>query len=487
LNERKTDLYRKWTYVHGTVIEEGSEKGKKKTKFVLFTPFAFFASQAKRKPEVKRMNQWIDLIVPVRRRRFRRRDSGADLNTGLAVLGGLGLGASLMYIFDPARGKRRRALMRDQLAHTGRVLARAMPTTSRDIRHRAYGMLAEGSHLFQHEDVSNDVLEARVRAKIGRSVSHPHAISVMAYDDGRVRLSGDVLSSEANRMLSGVSSVRGVRQVENYLTVHSEDEEVPYLQGGRPRTGDRFALLQSNWSPTARLLTGVAGGALMANCIARRDPLSIALGTLGFGLFVRGVTNLDLKSMIGVGSDCRAVEVQKTININAPVERVFDFWNNYHNFPRAMSRVREVIPEGSGRSRWIIAGPAGIPVEWTAEITEMVPNKLLAWRSIPGSRIEHAGAIHFESKSDGGTRIQIRMCYHPIAGAVGHILARVVGCDPKSDMDADLVRMKTFIETGHAPHDAAMRARTGHAPDSDGTKQAKVVQPSHFTSGMRRS
>lgn len=344
--------------------------------------------------------------------------------------------------------------MRDRMMHTGRVLARAMPAMSRDIKQRAYGMLAEGGHLFQHEDVPNEILEARVRAKIGRSVSHPHAITA-TIDDGVVTLRGEILDHELNRMLSGVSAVHGVRQVESRLTVHSEEEEVACLQGGRPRTGDRFALLQDNWSPTARLLTGVTGGALMANCLARRDPLSVALGTLGFGLFMRGATNRDLKSLIGVGQDCRPIEVQKTININAPVERVFEFWNNYQNFPRFMSRVRQVILEGGGRSRWIVAGPAGIPIEWTAEITELTPYKLLAWRSIPGAAIDHSGTIHFESKTDGGTRVHIGLSYHPIGGALGHILARMAGSDPKSEMDADLVRMKTYIETGHAPHDAA--------------------------------
>jgi uncharacterized membrane protein len=218
----------------------------------------------------------------------------------------------------------------------------------------------------------------------------------------------------------------------------------------------------------------------MVNCLAKRDQVSVTLGAFGFGLFLRGVTNMDLKSLIGVGRDCRAIGVQKTININAPVERVFDFWTNYQNFPRFMSRVREVIPVGNGRSRWLVSGPAGVPIEWTSEITEMVPNKLLAWRSIPGSAIDHSGVIHFEPKVDGGTRIHIQMCYRPIGGALGHTLARLVGSDPKSELDADMVRMKTFIETGHPPHDAAANQQLhGPAVNTTGAKQAKAVRPAH--------
>src|SRR5262249_5241078 len=175
--------------------------------------------------------------------------------------------------------------------------------------------------LFRREEVSDETLTARVRAKLGRSVSHPQALSVTA-SDGHVTLSGPVLAHEADRLLSGVSSVRGVKGVENVLTVHTRAEDVPSLQGGRPRTGDRFPRLRRNWSPTARLLAGVAGGALMTHCLARRDPVSITLGAAGFGLLMRSVTNLELKSLLGVGRARRAIKVRKTIKIHAPIEEV---------------------------------------------------------------------------------------------------------------------------------------------------------------------
>ena len=182
------------------------------------------------------------------------------------------------------------------MAHAARMLARATGATSRDLTHRIYGTLAESGNLFRCEEISDDVLTDRVRARIGRSVSHPHAISVTV-NDGHVSLSGPVLAHEAPRLLSGVSSVRGVKGVENALTVHTEAENISSLQGGRPRTGDRFALMQTNWSPTARLLAGLAGGALMANCLARRSLLGAPLGAVGAGLLMRSATNMDMKSL----------------------------------------------------------------------------------------------------------------------------------------------------------------------------------------------
>jgi uncharacterized membrane protein len=401
------------------------------------------------------MNYWMNSILSYGpfKGRSRRRAMNAPM-TGLMGLGGLGLGAGLMYIFDPDKGRRRRALARDQMKHMSRMLSRAMTATSRDLTHRVHGAVAEGGKIFRREDVSDDALTHRVRTQIGRSVSHPHAISVTV-NDGHVVLSGPVLAHESSRLISGVLSVPGVKAVENVLTVHTNPENISSLQGGRPRTGDRFALMQTNWSPTTRLIAGLAGGALMANCLARRDLVGSALGAMGFGLFMRSATNREMKTLLGVGRDRQPIKVQKTINIHAPVEQVFDFWTDHRNFPRFMSKVREALPIGEGRSHWIVAGPAGLPIEFTAEITKQVPNKLLAWKSLPGSTVRHGGVVYFEPVHEGSTRVHIEMCYHPIGGMIGHAMARFFRSDPKSEMDADLLRMKTFIEKGHMPHDAA--------------------------------
>ncbi len=125
-----------------------------------------------------------------------------------------------------------------------------------------------------------------------------------------------------------------------------------------------------------------------------------------------------------------------------------------------MRNVREVRDLGDGRSHWIVTGPAGTEVEWDATITRLESNKVLAWKTVPGSIVEHAGIIHFQPNPDGSTRVHIRLSYNPPAGALGHVVASLFGADPKSEMDEDLVRMKTFIETGKLPRDAAAYAET---------------------------
>jgi hypothetical protein len=59
------------------------------------------------------------------------------------VLGALGIGALAMYFFDPASGRRRRALLREQLAHAQREIGDYAEGTAKDLRNRAQGLAAE--------------------------------------------------------------------------------------------------------------------------------------------------------------------------------------------------------------------------------------------------------------------------------------------------------------------------------------------------------
>jgi uncharacterized membrane protein len=204
-----------------------------------------------------------------------------------------------------------------------------------------------------------------------------------------------------------------------------------------------------------RLLMGAAGGAMATFGAGRHDTLGGARTLTGLTLLTRVLTNMELKRMLGVGVGRRAVDIQKTINLNAPVDQVFRLWANYQNFPHFMSNVREVKDLGDGRSHWIVSGPAGTSVEWDAVITAYSPNEVLAWRTEPNSLVQHAGIIQFRSHPDGSTTVNIQLTYNPAAGGLGHIVASPFGADPKSRTDEDLVRMKSFIEIGKVPSDAA--------------------------------
>jgi uncharacterized membrane protein len=379
------------------------------------------------------------------------------------ILLGSALGALAMYFLDPASGPRRRARTRHRVVHAAHVAGEAGKVTARDTAQRAQGVWAEAKKLFRPDDVSDEALVGRVRAALGRVVFHPHAIEVFV-DRGHVDISGPILTDEVRALLGCVRHIPGVRGVSDHLTVYPSAEGVPALQGGVPRGADKLGSYgefgRDHWAPAARLLAGALGAGLMLRSARERGLWGALLGATGGGLLARAVINYDLASLVGLGE--RGITVQKVIKVSALVEEVFGFWTDYQNFPRFMSNVREVQPVAEGRSRWVVAGPAGVPVHWTAEVTRVLPRSLIEWRATGDSEVRHYGSVRFERLGSGSgenaTRVTVRLSYVPPAGAFGHAVAAMFGADPKTEMDADLMRMKTMIETGRAPHDAARPA-----------------------------
>jgi osmotically-inducible protein OsmY len=145
-------------------------------------------------------------------------------------MGGLGVGAALMYLFDPERGKRRRALLRDKAFHVAHSAGENLDVRSRDAANRLHGLLARTRALLTRERVPDTVVAERVRSRIGHAVSHPGSIEVTVHN-GRVTLAGPALSGEIDPLLCEVERVRGVTGVENKLELHEKPGSVPGLQG----------------------------------------------------------------------------------------------------------------------------------------------------------------------------------------------------------------------------------------------------------------
>lgn len=149
----------------------------------------------------------------------------------LVALFGVGVGAAVMYLFDPDRGSRRRALLRDKLATAANKVPDAMSATARDLRNRAKGLAAAArSKVSSSEPATDQVVEARVRSKLGRVVSHPHAIHVTTHR-GQVTLSGPILAPEVPELMSRIKAVDGVKDVVNQLEEHEQSGNIPALQG----------------------------------------------------------------------------------------------------------------------------------------------------------------------------------------------------------------------------------------------------------------
>ncbi len=385
--------------------------------------------------------------------------------SGLRLLLSSGLGAAAMYYFDPDRGRYRRALVRDQLVHAKHKTNHGASVVARDSRNRARGLAARMRSLLDRGQPDDALLTERVRACLGRAVSHPRAIHVQS-EGGVITLTGPVLAAEVPLLIDCVLGVPGVRDVRNQLDMHAEPGRIPALQGGTPRhPGAGRLFRQENWSPTERAAGGLLG-ALAAIWGFGRDSFGGTLvGTAGVLLMGRAATNLPMRRLIGIG-EAHAVDVQKSIRIHAPVEKVYGLWDDFANFPMFMRHVRNVQrirTEGGAddkeRWRWTVTGPTGTELEFDSVVTAREENALIAWETEGDALIHHSGQVRFMDGGDGSTIVDVKMTYNPVAGAVGHVIAKVIGTDPKSQMDDDLLRMKSFLETGKLPRDAAAPAK----------------------------
>ncbi|HJV50846.1 MAG TPA: SRPBCC family protein [Noviherbaspirillum sp.] len=370
-----------------------------------------------------------------------------------AAIGAAALGAAAMYLSDPDRGRRRRALIKDQARSAVHKTSNAIDVASRDIGNRMQGLRAQGRRMLRMRgrEAGDQVVAARVRECLGRAVSHPHAVKVNAIQ-GCVVLSGPILAEEKDRLLDAVRSVEGVSEIDDRLTVHESATGVAALQGGRRLAQARNVLMQDNWPPALRAVALVGGGTMGMYGMRSRNPAGALFAVLGLGIALRGALNRPFWRRAGARA-MKPLDLHKTIYINASPERVFDAWSKYENFPRFMSNVQQVQDLGNGRSHWIVSGPAGTQVEWDSTLTESHRPELLAWHTEPDAVLEHHGRVHFEAV-DGGTRVTIDMGYNPPGGAAGEAFASLFTGSPKRQLDEDLMRMKSFIESGVPPHDA---------------------------------
>lgn len=208
-----------------------------------------------------------------------------------------------------------------------------------------------------------------------------------------------------------------------------------------------------------RWLSVIAGSALAAYGLKRRSIPGLVLSAIGGALVWRGATgHCPVYETLGVSTAGqeqgdqvsipygRGIRVEKTVVINAPPERLYDFWRNFENLPRFMDHLESVNVLDRTRSRWVAKGPANIDAEWEAEIINEIPNELIGWRSVDGSRVDNAGSVHF-NRARGGTKVKVVLRYDPPAGKLGAAFAKMFGEDPAVQVEEDLERLKQLIES----------------------------------------
>ena len=232
--------------------------------------------------------------------------------------------------------------------------------------------------------------------------------------------------------------------------VFPEDADVATARSGR------------NISDLEKWLSIAAGSGLALYGLSRLKRNGWLLAGIGGLLLRRGVTqHCDVYEALGLNtavsaSDTRAalggargVNVLESVTINRSLEELYRFWRNLENLPQFMRHLASVEKITDTISHWKATGPAGVTVEWDAEVYNEVPNKLIAWRSLEGADVVSAGSVNFDRAANGmATRVTVHLQYSPPMGKVGAAVARLFGADAETEIREDLQRFTNSIEQG---------------------------------------
>lgn len=158
------------------------------------------------------------------------------------------------------------------------------------------------------------------------------------------------------------------------------------------------------------------------------------------------------------------VHVKKTLTIRKPVEEVYSYWRDFKNLPTFMTHLQSVETTDEGRSHWKAQGPAGLKIEWDAEITADSPNERIEWRSLEHADIKNEGTVRFRpAPGDRGTEVFVDLKYDAPAGQLGAGIAMLFGEEPSQQVQDDLHAFKQVMETGEVVR-------------SEGTLRGRYVQ-----------
>jgi len=155
------------------------------------------------------------------------------------------------------------------------------------------------------------------------------------------------------------------------------------------------------------------------------------------------------------------IHVRESIRLDRSLDAAYAFWRRLENLPRFMTHLEKVTELDDRRSHWVAKGPAGVAVEWDAEIIQDIPGKVIGWRSLPGSDIVTAGSVNFD-EVPGGTELTVHLQYDPPAGRAGAFVASLFDAEASQTIRADLQELQRLFDS--EPDLAGVRRDSAHQP-----------------------
>jgi hypothetical protein len=144
------------------------------------------------------------------------------------------------------------------------------------------------------------------------------------------------------------------------------------------------------------------------------------------------------------GGKTRRLPIQRWTDVAVPVDRAYDAWTKWEEWPKFMHRVLEASQDEDDKVHlrekiWFWTR------EWDGEITEQRKNDRIAWKTASG--MQHSGVVSFHKLDNNLTRVMVDMDFVP-QGVFEKMASglRFV----KRAVQADLARFKAYVEFGEA-------------------------------------
>lgn len=168
---------------------------------------------------------------------------------------------------------------------------------------------------------------------------------------------------------------------------------------------------------------------------------------------------------LGRGGSSRVLRLEKSVQIACSPQEAFAAWSDFEQLPTMIKTLESVTSIG-GRSHWN-ARFKGAPVEWQAELTQLIPDQAIGWKSVSGPK--HSGRITFSSLGRD-TLVHVQMNYAPPSPLLRSALVPFTD-NLESYIEQGLRDLKAYLEnlptsptTERSRQDALGRATGTYGP-----------------------
>ena len=175
-------------------------------------------------------------------------------------------------------------------------------------------------------------------------------------------------------------------------------------------------------------------------------PARAAATVSGLALIGAAVHRPLAEALRQAGTRRRAGRLAISFVVPHRVEAVFGFCRDFENFPQFIGALREVRDYGDGRSHWCASTPAGGTIEWDTVTTKYVPNRVIAWTSVPGSPLETSVRLRFEPNGQD-TCVKVDASYRVLDGSMADAIAALATPKRARELEADVRRLGSCLDT----------------------------------------